>query len=124
MQKIDITPSVEMLRACFRMEQPFAIRFKGGIHVNVETDEAENGPNLRYVLHRYNRGEKTSALTVDMKPTGRGWNVSIQGTEPLAVEMARGIWQYYKEEDDAAVYLAQVMTVYGGKTGDIVSVER
>lgn len=124
MRKIDVTPSVEMLHACFRTAVPFSVRFKRGVRIGVEYSDDPEGGDYGFVLRRYNREEETSWLSAAFEGYGESTSVRLDASDPLVREMARGIWQYRKRDEDVAPYLAQVMAVYGGRTGDIIGIER
>ena len=120
MQKIDITPSVEMLRACFETRQVMNIRFKGGILVKIvpTIDGAWN-------LYRHKNDMQTSCVMIDAKPRPEGGlQILTDSPEPLVREMAGAMIPYHENDRSAGEYLAHLMTLYGGRVADITSVER
>lgn len=120
MQKIDVTPSVEMLRACFRSEIFFSVYYKGGINILAEPTVGTMG----WKLTRFKNGKQTSWLELGMDETKEDLHLKVNSDEVIIAEIARGAWQYQNRQDEFAVFLVQVLALYGGKTGDITSVER
>lgn len=118
MQKIDVTPSVAMLNACFAQTGPFAISFKGGIRI--EAEPLDDGWRLRRIKH----GVETSWVALYVQADGDVWDIWAEGSEPIATGMARGIAPYHTRDEQETEYYTAVMSVYGGKVSHILSVER
>jgi len=118
MQKIDVTPSVAMVNACFEAGEKFAITYRGGIRI--EAEPIEDGWRLRRFKHRV----ETSWLALYVQPDGEEWNIAAQGSEPIATAMAIAVGPYHVSDERETDYYAAVMSVYGGKVSNILSVER
>ena len=121
MQTIDVTPSVEMLRACFSNESPFIVHFKGGIAIHAKLGTTGI---LGWKLTRCKREQETSWIEIAFELKEDRWVLLTESSEPIVEGMAIGIWKYQKPEDDTEIYLAHFLTVYGGKIADITKVER
>jgi len=118
MQKIDVTPSVAMVNACFEQAGPFAILYKGG--TRIEAEPLEDGWRLR----RFKHGVETSWVALYVQPDGEVWEIWAEGSEPIATQMARAIAPYHIRDERETEYYTAVMSVYGGKVSHILSVER
>ena len=123
MQKIDVTPSVEMLRACFESDLPFRVSFKGGIKIQAQPLEHEF--SWKWRLTRLRHDTQTSWLEVEIavNPFAQ-WDFAITGDEPVAVAMAKAMCDYHKTDSHESWYMAHLVTLYGSKVANITSVER
>lgn len=123
MQKVDVTPSVEMLRACFESEIPFRVSFKGGIKVQAEPSDTDFTHKWR--LTRLRQDTQTSWLEIGIASDYDGkWQFLVTGDEPVAVAMAKAMRDYHKTDGNGSWYMAHLLTLYGGKIASITSVER
>ena len=123
MQKIDVTPSVEMLRACFESELPFRISFKGGI--KVQAQPLDHDFAWKWRLTRLRHDIQTSWLEIECS-IGRvdRWSFTVTGDEPVAVAMAKAMCEHHETDGNCSWYMAHLVTLYGSKIANIISVER
>lgn len=123
MQKIDVTPSVEMLRACFESGSPFRVSFKGG--VRVQAGKSDAGFTYKWRLTRLRQDTQTSWLEIGIAGGyGGQWQFAVTGDEPVAVAMAKAMADYHRTDGNWSWYMAHLLTLYGGKIANITSVER
>lgn len=123
MQKIDVTPSVEMLRACFESEIPFRVSFKGGIKVQAEPLDADF--TWKWRLTRLRQDVQTSWLEIEIAINqSEQWDFTITGDETVAVAMAKAMCEHHKTDGNGSWYMVHLLTLYGGKIANITSVER
>ena len=121
MQKIDVTPSVAMVNACFNSEEKFAINYKGGVRI-----EAEPLDHGAWKLRRLKHGIETSWIDIlAYKDLGTSkLTIKVAGNESIATGMARGIAPYHESDNRPSEYYTAVISVYGGKVSHILSVDR
>lgn len=79
---------------------------------------------LGWKLTRFKQNKETSWLSVNFEKQQHGWELIHTSNEPIVAGLAIGAWEYQEPSNTFEVYLAQLMTIYGGRVADITSIER
>lgn len=111
-----VSPSTEMLRACFEKELNFSVHYKSGVKVVVD-----GGNEWGWELTRFKDMKSVSSFRF------KCYEGIIEGADLLTVAMMQALWRENGSSSSSelryfAMFLEKVLRLYGGKISNISEV--